>query len=283
MDLLTLFNTSLARLGEYRVSTTDPTSLPDTTAERALLEKITLQYAQSRDNLLSRYRWSFAKDFREVPLAYVTMTSIANSSGVAQVTLAAHGLTDGMWLLLENTVGTDGRWKVTGSTTNTFKLEGSVWNANIVAGRYVVVPAFGYDYRYEIPSDVLRVNTVNGKMASTDRTTWLRVGKFIHSCSPVCKMSVIQQITNPALFPAEFTECLVVQLAADISMSISGANADRQGLLQELETIHIPKARMNNAIDRKQDTEQGPSGAVSSRLTWEYDRSVYDPYPDIQR
>lgn len=265
MTKLTIVNRALSLLGEYRVTTL---TYADGVSgqEQATIQKVNDLYESSRDILLARYRWSFARAQAILEPDWQEMTTIADDgAGLVKITKASHGLVTGDRVQNKDTTRVNGPFFITLVDANNFTLDDSVWNDEITLGSFVKAPLFGNEFQYEIPSDCLRVNSVNGRKAQVTRGYWTQVGNFIVVNTDTARITYTKRITDETLFPDLFSNCLVKQLAADLAMPILGATTSRQEMLQELETIDIPNARRANAIDKKQEVEQF-SPSVEARL-----------------
>lgn len=277
MTKLTIVNRALALLGEYRVTTL---TYADGVSgqEQATIQKVNDLYESSRDILLARYRWSFARAQAILTPAWVAMTTIAdNGSGLVKITKVAHGLVTGDRVQNKDTTRVNGPFFITRVDDDNFTLDDSVWSDSITLGSFVKAPLFGNESQYEIPSDCLRVNSVNGRKAQATRGYWTQVGNFIIVNTDSARITYTKRITDETKFPDLFSSCLVKQLAADLAMPILGATTSRQELLQELENLDIPNARRANAIDKKQEVEQF-SPSVEVRLGGVIDQR----YPGIE-
>jgi hypothetical protein len=91
-----------------------------------------------RDAVLRSHRWNFGQARKALTLGWQAMTSVANSSGLVQVTKASHGLTTGDRIQVKSTSFSDGTWVVTVSSTSVFTLDSSVWSSGVVAGSFVL-------------------------------------------------------------------------------------------------------------------------------------------------
>jgi len=277
MTKLQIVNKALGLLGEYRVSTV---TYADAASgqEASLIQKIDDQYDGSRDAIMARYRWSFAREQAVLEPDWIAMTTIEDDgNGLVKITKSSHGLNTGMKVQTKDTYRSDGGFFITKLTGNAFTLDDSRWSADITLGSYVKAPLFGNDFQYAIPNDCLRVNSVNGKKAQASRGYWTQVGNFIIVNADSARITYTKRVDDEDLFPVLFTQCFIKQLAADLALTVLGATTARQEMLQELETIDIPNARRANAIDKKQEVEQF-SPSVEARLGGMID----ERYPGIE-
>lgn len=82
-------------------------------------------------------------------------------------------------------------------------------------------PAFGYDYRYLVPSTVLRVLQLEDGTTSTD-VQWVREGAYLltDQAAPVY-VRWLTRVEDPALWSAGFTQTLIYRLAAALAVPVT--------------------------------------------------------------
>jgi hypothetical protein len=269
---LELVNLALAKLGEYKISDLDPDVLSG--KEKTAAQAVEDHYKQTLQACLVAHRWQFAKKPERLKTTYTTMTTVANNgSGGVRVTKTAHGLVTGKRVKVVGTA-TPGPWYITKITNDTFDLDGAVYSTSTV-GTYAEVPLFGFEYMHSLPSDFLRLHTVNGSNHKRGGAPWKVVGTKIYSNSEVLAIEYCYENTTNAEYPPSFDGYLACQLAADICPRIRGDQKLKNQLLSEVLQIHLPMAKRNNAIDQKPDNYiYQPSS--DARLGYETS-GAYDP------
>ena len=103
-------------------------------------------------------------------------------------------------------------------------------------------PAFGYDYEYTIPTDVLRILSLH------DNTIKWRVeaNRKLLSDSATVKIEYIAQITAAAEYDSYFAEALALRLAAELAYPLVQSIRLQENLMQRFE-MHIRNARSFDA------------------------------------
>lgn len=247
---LELVNLALAKLGEYKISDLDPDVLSG--KEKVAAQVVEDHYNQTLHSCLVSQRWQFAKKPARLTTTYITMTTVANNgTGGVRVTKTAHGLVTGERVKVVGTK-TPGSWYITKITNDTFDLDSALYSASTV-GTYVKVPLFGYEYMHSLPSDFLRLHTVNGSNYKRGGAPWKMVSNMIYSNYEVLAIEYCYHNTTTLSYPPEFDSYLACQLAADICPRIRGDQKLKNQLLSEVMQIHLPTAKRNNAIDQKPD------------------------------
>lgn len=117
-------------------------------------------------------------------------------------------------------------------------LSSHPWNfaiAQVQLGQDVVTPEFGWDHRYVLPSDVLRILTIGQGTKELLDDDWQKKGNYVYSDLDSLEIEYIQAITDVTLFPGYFSEALSWQLAADICwiMTQNASLVDQVGNMAE--------------------------------------------------
>jgi hypothetical protein len=111
-------------------------------------------------------------------------------------------------------------------------LRSHPWNfavARVELSASVDAPEFGFAYKFQLPSDCLRVlGTDLGKYAS-----WKIEGRFLHCDFSEVKIKYIQKVTDTSKFDMNFTETLSAKIAADICYSLVQSVTLRDQLQKE--------------------------------------------------
>lgn len=107
-------------------------------------------------------------------------------------------------------------------------------------------PVWGYDVAYALPSDCLRVWQLD---LSHSTTRWkVEARTIVADQSAPLNILYIAQITDTALFDAQFSAALACRIAADLALPITSSAALRKAMLEEYET-RIRAARGTDATE----------------------------------
>lgn len=110
-------------------------------------------------------------------------------------------------------------------------------------------PAFGWDYKVELPGDVIRVVGVWGDEAQTRREKYQREGTFLLVHNVPVYVTYIKRETNPPTFSAGFRKALSYRIAARLCVPLT-EDMKREGLLMK-------QAEMIKDIAAGNDGSQG--------------------------
>lgn len=124
-------------------------------------------------------------------------------------------------------------------------------------------PVWGYDYAFEIPSDVIFVHRCYAPTNHSRQTQWDRVKDEIHSNQATLHVEWIVDVENPAEFSAGFVIALGLRLARDTCLALTesrslydrlvgtyresideaGASDGRQGRTERMQSDSLITAR----------------------------------------
>lgn len=112
-------------------------------------------------------------------------------------------------------------------------------------------PAYGFAYRYAVPSVVIQVLEVSDGTNRVD--TWKREGAFIltDTASPIYIRSV-DQVEDVSLWPALFGRAVSTRLAAELCVAIT-ENRSLAGDLWQLYRRHLTEAALADAKQGRGD------------------------------
>lgn len=131
----------------------------------------------------------------------------------------------------------------------------------------VATPAFEYAYQYPLPSDCLRVLSINKYDIDDETLDWQLEDNKILTNQSTCKIVYISQVTNPNKFSALFTQALAARIAADLAIPLTQSRT-----LQEAH-YKLFSAKISEA--RAMDGGQGKSKRLRSRWLLKARRSGY--------
>lgn len=253
-------NLALGHLGEAPIAAIND----DNTRARACNK----HYDTALEATLRSHRWNFAQSRRVVTIPWQTMASVANSSGLVQVDKTDHGLTTGDRVQVKDTVFANGSFTVTVVNVDLFRLDSSVWSSGVTAGSFVLAPAFGWGYRFTLPTDCLRVLEVNDSEQGDNRSPWIIEGDFLLTNQDTCNLVYIAKITDVAKFDPLFVDAFALSLAVRLTESIRGATAKTEQLTAQYERITAPLARRvdSNEARRRKPLKPMNSLAIQARL-----------------
>lgn len=100
-------------------------------------------------------------------------------------------------------------------------LRAHPWNfaiARVEIAQVVSVPAYEYDYYYQLPMDCLRVLDID-----TDGGEWKVEGRYLATNESTVVIKYIKQETDVSKFDPMFCEVLALRIAADIAFPITNS------------------------------------------------------------
>ena len=117
-----------------------------------------------------------------------------------------------------------------------------------------MAPAFGYTYRYPLPSDALRIWEVFEGGALTTYA-WEVENGFLMTDQPTCQVKYIFNESNPTKWTGQFTTTLAYRIAADIAYNITQSSTLAQAMMDAY--------RENLALARSADAQEARKAALN--------------------
>ena len=257
-------NMGLLRIGSYKILTF---------AERIDID-LQNMYNQARDEVLSFRPWEFALKTRAVSAAGLLNCSAKTITFVngtpATITdsgsgFVTNGFEAGDLVLVVGSASNNREYRIETVTAGTLTL---VLRDKAVAETLVnsttlklyLKSSFSYgftrSYKYKKPTDYIDTFSVNG-IIKYRLPGWKGEGIYLLTNEideyDQIIIQYVRQITDPLLFPSLFIDSLVLNLAANLAITISNNVNLRQLLLQELQ-IKIGSPLTQNEPESKESS-----------------------------
>lgn len=130
-------------------------------------------------------------------------------------------------------------------------LRSHIWNfaiERVKLGQLSSAPAFGFDNRYQLPSDWLRTISVFNNDAGVGTVEYRIERRTIHSNANELWLRYIRRVTDPNDFDLLFYEALVMRLAWALAQPIAQSNT-LEKLKRDAFRVIIRQARATDAIE----------------------------------
>lgn len=134
-------------------------------------------------------------------------------------------------------------------------LEAAEWTfamRRFVPPRLAAAPEWGYPYKFQLPSDVLRVCYVgqSGRPEEGDPVlNWLREGQWILTEQEQVFVRAVVEIVDPVQFSPLFVQALAARLAMDLAIPIASSRSLQNDM------ANLFSAKMSEAVSS--DAKQG--------------------------
>jgi hypothetical protein len=237
------------------------TAIDTTTSQgRAILK----WFGPTRDEVLAAHPWGFASKRARLTTNWLSFSGTPfsnNGSGLIRVTYASHGLSTGQRVTIENVVGVanaNGTWYVTVIDSNNFDLQDSqfsgTWQSG--TGQWVLVPLFEWDYMFTLPSDLIRVNEINGLGANEEDSMPYIIEQGVLMCDEdTLQLTYVFQHTTYTAWPQFFINAFAFLLASNVAQELTGPASKSLDLRKQYEQAIAPQAQ-------KRDSRQGKGKRV---------------------
>lgn len=125
-----------------------------------------------------------------------------------------------------------------------------------------------YTYSHNTPSNLLKLTSIEkGTSAHLTLDDYTRRGATIYSNSKSITIRYIPDDVSPSLFPPNFTEALITRLAAELAVTLKQSPAEQQQHLSLYETVHLPKAKLEDYHDGADHTVPGYARSIARSPT----------------
>lgn len=106
------------------------------------------------------------------------------------------------------------------------------------------VPAWGYALQYTVPSDFLRLLSIE----DWDGDYEVEAGKILTDSTAPLNIRYLAQVTDTSKFSPTFIDALATRWAAELAPTIVKSTTKRQDLLAEFMKVSLPLARKVEAF-----------------------------------
>jgi hypothetical protein len=239
-DAEEICNVALARIGVSKI-----TSISDNNSRAVLCNTF---YTRIRDERQRSHPWNFT--MKRALLSLVTTTFVDGdvNTGTDQINIATHGLVLGDRVTFSSTgtlpapIDTNNTYYVIFVDASNFKLAESLTDA--IAGTALdltsaagggthtlnYLPLFKWDYKYNIPSDMLRALQLEQKSQE-----FKIEGGYIVSDTENAYLLYVAQITDTTKFDKSFDDLLAAEMAYELSYPLVQSASLKKTLFQELQ------------------------------------------------
>jgi hypothetical protein len=128
--------------------------------------------------------------------------------------------------------------------------------------RLAAAPAFGFEYKYQTPSDFLRIVSVHPDDQGISNIEYKLESDDIHTDAEEVYLRYVANIVDPNLMSPDFREALSLSLAVDFAISIAQSNVLNQNLRDEYQQVLL-HAKSADSIEDWAEEEPAGSWWVS--------------------
>lgn len=127
-------------------------------------------------------------------------------------------------------------------------------------------PIYGYDHRYDLPSDWIRTISVHDNDAGTGTFDYREEEGHIVTSSDEVYMTYVARVTDPNKMPADFRSALAYELAKELALPVANSNT----VFERMEKAALRAKGRAKATDAMgAPPQKRPRGTwVTSRSGW---------------
>lgn len=145
-----------------------------------------------------------------------------------------------------------------------------IWNCATARASLVpnaISPPFGYTYAYDLPIDYIRLIQVYDANGRFDQNIdWCIEDNKILCNEPVMNIRYIKYMEDTLQFDSLCTSALINKLAQKIAFSKTNSSKLVNELINEYESIILPRARSIDTVENKETDEQQLSTWITGRV-----------------
>lgn len=246
----------IANLSLSLIAGKDIAALDTTTAQGRVVLK---WFAAARDEALASHPWNFATTRARLTLTWTALSGVAladNGSGLIRVTHNSHSLQTGQRIHIKEVDGVqaNGTWYITRIDNHTLDLQDSVFSGSHVSGTgsFILAPLFGWDYRFTLPSDFIRVNKVNGlEGGEEDSIPYAIEAGLLLANDDILELAYVYQHTTYADWPQNFINAFACLLASYIAPELAVSSSKGAEMRKQYEGMISPQAMTRDARQGK--------------------------------
>ena len=135
-------------------------------------------------------------------------------------------------------------------TLRTYKWNSALKRSQL--SRLTETPAFKFKYKYQLPSDCIRVMNVYDKAdAYDDRTQWVVEGRTILCDYETVYLCYVSRPDDVSQLDAFLTRAVIQNLAIKLSVPMQLDAAMQNNLIKEYEQVILPAARSVDTLENK--------------------------------
>ena len=138
------------------------------------------------------------------------------------------------------------------------------WNClmrRAVAALQQTKPPFGYENQFKLPSDFLRLVTLNGNEADEERDLWDVEGNMLLSDTDIAEIRYVAHIRDTTIYRPGFVMGLQHWIAAKVATPIRQDTAKADSLRNEFFERILPLAKTTDGNERKRKTYDQTRGS----------------------
>ena len=257
-----LCNMALGRIGASQLTNLDTDSSDEAT-------QCNLHLDTTRDALLRSHPWRFASLWVELVLDEEADSGTSTNDTNTSTKLYDTGKTwtpdayNGYYLWITGGTGANQIRLISDTAATYLTVSVAFTTTPDATSTYEIwqnYPPYPWDYQFDLPSDLLRINR------TYDSDIYYEIDNgLLKTDEDSVAINYVKQVTDPSDFDPMFVEALVLSLAAKLCMPLLHDKAMKDRLEAELPRV-LARARMVNLTESKPDL--APQTWSESRSGW---------------
>lgn len=162
-------------------------------------------------------------------------------------------------------------------------LRSHPWNfavSRALLSQSATAPAFGFSYAYALPSDFLRLMTLNGIQAEMCVSEYTLESGQILTYSDEAKITYVRRVTDPTAYDPIFLEVLAFRLASAVAMDIT-SDLEKRDSMEQFAALRLSAATFTDSGENKARIAPTTQG-LTYRMRGLPDQFLNPPFPPFE-
>lgn len=153
-------------------------------------------------------------------------------------------------------------------------LRAHPWNfavKRVKLARLAETPAYEYDYKYAMPSDIIRTLLLSDNSAGTGVVDYREESGTYFSNAEELWLKYVYKVTDPNQMTADFREVLALKIAIEAAITIANSNSMSETMEARFQKAMLKAMSVDSMSDRPSSLPSGSWTTCRSRAgvgTW---------------
>lgn len=162
-------------------------------------------------------------------------------------------------------------------------LRSHPWNfavSRALLTQSATAPAFGFSFAYALPTDFLRLMTLNGIQAEMCVSEYTLESGQILTYSDEAKITYVRRVIDPTAYDPIFLEVLAFRLASAVAMDVT-SDLEKRDSMEQLAALRMSAATFTDSGENKARIAPTTQG-LTYRMRGLPDQFINPPFPPFE-
>jgi hypothetical protein len=162
-------------------------------------------------------------------------------------------------------------------------LRSHPWNfavSRALLTQSATAPVFGFDFAYALPSDFLRLMTLNGIQADMCVSDFTLESGQLLTYADEAKITYVRRVIDPTAYDPIFLEVLAFRLASAVAMDVT-SDIERRNSMEQLAALRLAAATFTDSGENRARIAPTTQG-LTFRMRGLPDQFINPPFPPFE-